>query len=371
MYPGRIAPHLQKRGWEVYGLTLRGARVEEALRRHGCNVKTFRSRWLSLLNIWQVLSYIRRNDIHIVHCHKSSDMQIGALVVLFRPDIRLFFTDHMGVKKPKSDWYHRWVYNRTARVFSISKATYQWNRYSLPVTKEKLTQLYYGVDLEAYTAPLADQKVRQIRADLGIRPGAVAIVLPGRIDRSKGHHIWLDALRELSYKEGLPDWQGIILGGVDPQDAHSSDYFDELKRFVDNSGLDGEVIFGGFRDDLAMCLRGADIACIPSACEAFGLAVIESMASGCAVVGSASGAIPELLGEDRGLTVEPSDRSAWATALESLLRDQRKRNSLSSNGAAWVRENFSMDTHVNRLTDYYLGISGCESREQLVIESGR
>lgn len=363
MYPGRIAPQLQKRGWEVYGLTLDGSKVEDALRKQECQVKTFKSRYHSLLKIRQVLNYIDSNDIRIVHCHKSSDMQIGALVACLRPDIRLFFTDHMGVKKPKTDWYHRWAYNKTNRVFSISKATYHWNRHSLPVAEKKLTQLYYGVDLEAYATPLTKQEAFGIRAELGIRPSAVAIVLPGRVDRSKGHHVWLNALLELSAKEGLPDWQGIIIGAVDPQDANSSYYYDELKRFVSCNGLDGEVIFGGFRDDLGACLQAAEIACIPSACEAFGLAVIESMAAECAVVGSDSGAIPELLGEGRGQTVEPNDHSDWAAALESLLLDQRTRNSFAVTGAEWVRKNFSMSTHIDKLTGYYLGVSGFGLRE--------
>ena len=58
------------------------------------------------------------------------------------------------------------------------------------------------------------------------------------------------------------------------------------------------------------CVKVMDIVRIPSVNETFGLSAIQAMAAGCPLVGSASGAIPELLAADRGRTAALDDSYA-------------------------------------------------------------
>jgi glycosyltransferase involved in cell wall biosynthesis len=342
-----------RHGWSVYGVALTGSRVAYSFEKGGVDCLTFKSRASALFSLVTIIKYIRRKGVGVVHAHKSSDIRIAALIGQLCPDIKVFFTDHMGVKKPKRDLYHRWAYSKVTRAFSISQFTYCWNQASLPLPEGRLTQLYYGIDLSAYENSLTRNERSTIRRSLGVTANSVVIALPGRIDRSKGHDVWLRALKLLSEESELPPWQALIIGESAPNDVDARRFQNELEEFVDRKQLSACVRFVGFRTDLAACLKAVDICCIPSVLEAFGLAVIESMAARCAIIGSSSGAIPELVDNSRGRIVDPREPEEWRDALKELLENDGLREALSYEGARWVTQKFSMEAHIGSLTYYY------------------
>jgi glycosyltransferase involved in cell wall biosynthesis len=353
MYPGRVTPEFQRQGWEVHGIALEGSRVAESLRAASVEPMTFRSRGAALLGVYRVLRYLKQHDIRVMHAHKSSDMRLGALLVSLWPELRLFFTDHMGVKKPKKDLYHRWAYSKLRRLFSISQATYKTNLAALPLPAERITQLYCGIDLSVYSDPLPAGQRESVRQSLGIPQGALAIALPGRIDAAKGHRVWVEALGQLQSYRDMPSWCGVIIGEAGEVDARPGGFADQLKARIDALGLNEKIILTGFRSDLAQCLKAMDIACVPSVNEAFGLSVIEAMAAGCPVVGSASGAIPELINAERGRIAPPDESGAWAEAMSELTADEPLRRAMGSNASKWVHERFSLGQHIQALADFY------------------
>jgi len=85
-------------------------------------------------------------------------------------------------------------------------------------------------------------------------------------------------------------------------------------------GLADQVRFLGFCPDVPGLLMGHQICVLSSHYEGMPLALVEGMAAGCAVVGSAVPGIRELIadGED-GRLVPPRDPAALADALQSLL----------------------------------------------------
>ncbi|HUE28288.1 MAG TPA: glycosyltransferase family 1 protein [Solirubrobacteraceae bacterium] len=76
---------------------------------------------------------------------------------------------------------------------------------------------------------------------------------------------------------------------------------------------------------------GARALAVPSRYEGFGLPCLEAMACGTPVVASASGALPETVGE-AGLLVEPDDGAAFADALVSVACDEHTRERLAAAG---------------------------------------
>jgi glycosyltransferase involved in cell wall biosynthesis len=84
--------------------------------------------------------------------------------------------------------------------------------------------------------------------------------------------------------------------------------------------------------ELAALMAGADVYCLPSLYEGFGITVLEAMACGAAVVVSDRGSLPEVVGE-AGVVVAPQAQPL-AAALEALLRDPQRRHRL---GAAAVQ----------------------------------
>lgn len=353
MYPSRIIPELARQGWQAHGLALAGSRVAESFREAGVEPLTLASRGRALLAVGRVLSYLRTHGIEVIHCHKSSDLRLGALLATLRPSLRLFFTDHMGVTRPKKDPYHRWAYGRVTRLFSISEATRQRNRAAFPLSAERIRRLYLGIDPAPYAPCLDDEASAALRRELGVPEGAVAIGLPGRLTPGKGQEVWIEALARLA--ETLPElaWHGVLIGGLTAGEGSDEAHVAALRRRIDELGLASRIAFTGFRRDLPRLFEALDIVCVPSRNEAFGLTVIEAMAAGKAVIGSDSGAIPELLDAETGRLAPPEDAAAWAEALAELAGDAELRRRLGQAARRRVEKDFTLAAHVAGLVEEY------------------
>ena len=91
----------------------------------------------------------------------------------------------------------------------------------------------------------------------------------------------------------------------------------------------------GFISDseVAEYYRGAVSFVSPSLHEGFCLPAIEAMASGCPVIGSTAGAIPEIVG-DAGILVHPTDVDALAQAFTTIAHNVAKRKAFVKKGLA-------------------------------------
>jgi len=118
----------------------------------------------------------------------------------------------------------------------------------------------------------------------------------------------------------------------------------ELRRLAAELGVEARTEFAGLRDDVQSCLHTADVFVHPAVwAEAFGWTIAEAMASGCPVVASRTGGIPELIEDGRsGLLVEPRDPEAIAAALNRLLASPELRHQLATTARRRVEERFSL-----------------------------
>ena len=101
-------------------------------------------------------------------------------------------------------------------------------------------------------------------------------------------------------------------------------------------------------DQLAKEYNRADVFCLPSAQEGFGLVFLEAMAAGKPIVAAHAAAVPEVV--RHGVLVEPENPEAFADALLRLERDPDQRRSLGAAGSQDV-ERFEM----HRVTTQFLG----------------
>ncbi|MBI1324039.1 HAD-IIB family hydrolase [bacterium] len=83
--------------------------------------------------------------------------------------------------------------------------------------------------------------------------------------------------------------------------------------------------------------------------EPFGLTLLEAAACGCPVVATDQGGPKEIVEAcENGFAVPPTDTQAIQAALKSLLTDENRWKTMSSNGLERVRSHYSWDTHVSR-----------------------
>ena len=128
------------------------------------------------------------------------------------------------------------------------------------------------------------------------------------------------------------DLQLVITGDLPPSTAH------HLRRLAASSGAADAVVIPGIVDDdtLTTLYQGAELVCLPSLAEGFGLPVSEARACGTPVICSDRPPLDELVGP--GARFDPEDTRDIARALDRALlhRDEVTASSARQAGnASW------------------------------------
>jgi glycosyltransferase involved in cell wall biosynthesis len=179
-----------------------------------------------------------------------------------------------------------------------------------------------------------------------VPPAATATEHPvvlcvANLKRYKGHRFLLDAVARLQ-EEGLRTT--LLLAGDGPQRAALEDQAARL-------GIDARFL--GARTDVPELLARADVFVLPSLREGMSNAVMEAMAAGRPVVATAVGGTPELLGDDRGVLVQPHDVGTLATGLRQVLTDVDLAARLATRARAWSHTRLSVDAMVDEHVRIY------------------
>jgi glycosyltransferase involved in cell wall biosynthesis len=119
----------------------------------------------------------------------------------------------------------------------------------------------------------------------------------------------------------------------------------EVERLCKSLGLDdGQVEFLGLRRDVPALLMRHQVFVLSTHYEGMPLVMLEAMAAGCAVIGSAVPGVQGMLRADEdGLLVPPSDPAALAAALASLLRDPVRAERLGARACERAHREFSRE----------------------------
>src|SRR4029077_21022781 len=73
-------------------------------------------------------------------------------------------------------------------------------------------------------------------------------------------------------------------------------------------------------EELAAAFASADVFVVPSEPDAFGLALLEALASGCPVVAARAGGVPDVVREDKdAMLYNPGDDAALVAAVKRML----------------------------------------------------
>lgn len=171
----------------------------------------------------------------------------------------------------------------------------------------------------------------------------------GRLVSGKGVDTVIRALAIL--RDSAPHLRLVIAG--------EGYYRAELERLVEELHLCDAITFLGWLDDAKarQTMLGASIFVAPSKSEAFGLSVIEAMASGRPIIASDIPAHHELIDhEATGLLVNQHDERLWAAAISRLLTAPKVGQFLARNAQQSVRERYDWPAIIEKTIDVYKSI---------------
>jgi glycosyltransferase involved in cell wall biosynthesis len=129
-----------------------------------------------------------------------------------------------------------------------------------------------------------------------------------------------------------------------------------LQASARSLSIQGSCVFFPSTSSVANWMRAIDIFVLPSRSEAFPNALLESMACGCAVIGSDVGGIPELIGyDDRGLLFRNGDIDDLVRQLGRLVTNKELRSQLGEKASAYVKTHLNVEIAASNMGNIYKG----------------
>ena len=236
---------------------------------------------------------------------------------------------------------------RAARIIANSRATAA--AFIAAGGRESLVRVVHnGIDPTPFDA-IDDFAAAAAREQLGVPAPAYLVAMFGRFHEWKGQQVLLDALAM------LPDVHALIVGApLFGEEAFGS----ALKAQATRLGLEGRVHFLGFRADVPLLMRAADVIVHASVYpEPFGRVIVEGMLAGRPVIAARAGGVTEIVDDgDTGVLVTPGDASALAQAIDALRTDPAGATAMAERGRTHARDRFSLQAMVRGVSDALAGL---------------
>ncbi|MGN6641149.1 MAG: glycosyltransferase family 4 protein [Mucilaginibacter sp.] len=257
----------------------------------------------------------------------------GKLPVYFRGDSTLL-NEPKGLKKLLRTLYLKWVYKHVDHAFYVgtnNKAYYL--KYGLQ--EKQLSFAPHAIDNDRFSKDKVAQ-ASELRSSFKIKEDEMLVLFAGKFEPVKNAKLLLSAFIKMEQ----PNVHLLMVGnGMED---------DELKTMAANSNKAGRIHFEGFKNQsyMPVVYQAADLFCLPSVSETWGLVVNEAMACGKAVlVSDKVGCAVDLVKNGyNGAIFESGNSNALALHLEQLTQSKDDLKRMGNNSALMIH-NWSF-THI-------------------------
>ena len=306
-----------------------------------------------------VMFFLRRHaTFDAVHLHGFSQKSVLVILLAKLLGKKVIITIHTaGTDEPEGvrrlGRLAYWCYSRSDHFLAVSEAMAQnYRAAGLPVAR--LSMVPNGVDVDRFR-PAAPGEREDCCRDLGLDSALRWVAFVGFFSHDKHPDLLLDAWLALepAHREGT----GLVFVGateskyheVDPQLAH------QMRELSAQRGLSDRVRFLGEVPGVERVYRAAEVLVMPSTREAFGMVVVEAMASGLPVVATRIPGVTDTIVDNdvTGLLVPSGDSSALALALERLLVDRSWAAAVGARARASVTARYGLDVSAARWRQIY------------------
>lgn len=337
-------------------------------------------------NLHQVIDQFQPDVIHMQTVTRNLAIMTG-IVARLRQIPSLLKYSHDAVEKYKSD---------TAQVSKLHNATRQkrtllslHQKFSLffvaffqwlllviydkvwtttPIYKERLVHKFQipekkivlipnFIDLSAFEATVLgcqtffhQERQTATRSKQTMRP--INLLTVSRLVPDKGLDVTIEAISHLM---DLPVRLQLVGNGA-------PDYESYLRELAERMCVVDRIEFMGSipPERIEQAYKLADLFILASRNEAFGIVLLEAMATGLPIIATNVGGIPMVVEDQISADLIPAgDANRLAAAIRSLIGDPERRSAMSKAGIERAKK-FGLQNGVNRLIEAYKDLSGSD-----------
>lgn len=295
----------------------------------------------------KIAKFIKQNKIEIVHTHAAKDYLPASVAVRIAKTAKLVLTRHVLFPMKRTQ---KFALSNVSKVIAVSSGVEASLKKIFP--KEKIVKIPNGIETEKWSAADKEKLFREFRFLHNIPFDAMLVGTIGELKRLKGQQDFVLAANEISKK--LPETHFVIVGA---DNSFKKDFRRELKRLVKIFDLEDKFLFLDWVEDTAPLLAATDVFVSASHSESFGLAILEAMASGKAIVATETDGAKELLENGKNGKLVPVQKPLeLAAAIEEFLSEENMREVFGKSAKKIAEENFSLEKMIEKTEKVYQSV---------------
>lgn len=264
---------------------------------------------IDLSAIFKVQKIFKSLKPDLIHLHSSKAHTIGLMADLFSKNQK--FILHRRVSFPiQQTAINKWKYNHD-QILKIVCISQDVQKAVLKITEDahKTCVIYSGIELKRFSER---SHFNTLKEEFKLDNDVKIVTGVGALSPEKDFTTFVKAAHESLHIYDKVHFF-IIGDGVEK---------DSLQRLIEEKGVEEKITLTGFRRDIPSILTNTDIFMLCSTSEGLGTSFIDAAAANCALLGTATGGIPEIIRSgENGFLAKAGDHHDFTEKLLRLLTD--------------------------------------------------
>jgi glycosyltransferase involved in cell wall biosynthesis len=340
---------LSERGHEIYAALSPASPLQTQLARlPGSHLITLPLRnALDLPSALRLARFIRERQIQIVHAHLARDYPLAAYAARRAGGVPFVLTRHVPFAM---SGLHKFTLSNVARVIAVSEGVARGLAARRIFPAEIIRVIPNGISVARIDNALRDFERAAFRRGLSL-DAPLVVGMVGELSAVKGQEDFVRAAATIIRRENFTDAQFLIIGD---DKSPGGETRARLEKMIVEHELQDYVRLIGHVPELTPLINSLDLYVSASRAEAFGLATLEALMCGVAVVATATDGAREMIDDGvNGNLVPLGDTASLARAMLRLLRDDDARARISKRAREESRARFGLERMVDATENVY------------------
>lgn len=278
---------------------------------------------------------IKETKPDIIQANGSDTLKYAVLVKYFNPQLHIVYRNISMVSAWTKDaslkkTINRLLFKKVDRVTSVGQQSLEdlVKTYGYPLAKTKLIRR--GIPQLNFNPQEARNKTAEL---FGFPSTDFVIMHIGQFSAEKNHAFIIESFKKVIQQHA--NARLIFIG--------EGKKYKETTELVEREGLQKNIFFAGYRENVQEFLAGADVFVMGSTIEGVPGVVLEAGMQSVPSVAVNVGGVGEVVQNGKtGILLSTHDSSAFGNAIVSLMENSPLRTTLGSNAKEFVMKNYSL-----------------------------
>ncbi len=337
------AEKFQELGHNVFMVTAKNSPLYNRCKEADITTFDIRLGNLSFLNplkYFRLHQFYKKEKIEAIIISNSPDLKTSGIAAKFSVVSKVVYLRGLAVPIKKnilnSYLFNKVITHLVPNSYETKKTTL--SNFDIKRLEKKTKVIYHGIDIKEF-----EHKTRL--STIPRNEGEVILGNAGRLTPQKGHKDLIE-IAEILKRKNLKF--KLYIAGTGPLK-------EELETLAKEKGVQNEVIFLGFVEDMIGFMHSIDISVLSSIWEGFGYVIVEAMAAQKPVVAYNLSSNPEIIENNKtGYLVEYPKNEEFANKVFQLATNPDLLKEIGSAGRQSVIDRFLIEDRTKEFEQYVL-----------------